>query len=218
MQSTDDEDRTGVGTIVALGEGTFRVEIGENNFEDDEVAEVFRDADYDEETRLGRGTAREQSPLAITVQEGCVVEIDVTDGEFVEKGEALLELGSGDFPGYEPREKTALAEVDGIVTAVSAQEGQGAQMDQAVVSLCPYDNLELSVLVEETDLDKIAVGARVSVALDALPGEMLEGTVSSVSAVGTRAAAGAQFEVRVSLPEDARLLLGLSATAYFLED
>ena len=33
-----------------------------------------------------------------------------------------------------------------------------------------------------------------------------------------RAAAGAQFEVRVSLPEDARLLLGLSATAYFLED
>ena len=39
-----------------------------------------------------------------------------------------------------------------------------------------------------------------------------------VSAVGTRAAAGAQFEVRVSLPEDARLLLGLSATAYFLED
>ena len=161
LQSTDDEDRTGVGTIVALGEGTFRVEIGENNFEDDEVAEVFRDADYDEETRLGRGTAREQSPLAITVQEGCVVEIDVTDGEFVEKGEALLELGSGDFPGYEPREKTALAEVDGIVTAVSAQEGQGAQMDQAVVSLCPYDNLELSVLVEETDLDKIAVGARV---------------------------------------------------------
>ena len=147
-----------------------------------------------------------------------MVEIDVTDGEFVEKGEALLELGSGDFPGYEPREKTALAEVDGIVTAVSAQEGQGAQMDQAVVSLCPYDNLELSVLVEETDLDKIAVGARVSVALDALPGEMLEGTVSSVSAVGTRAAAGAQFEVRVSLPEDARLLLGLSATAYFLED
>lgn len=218
LQSTDDEDRTGVGAIVALGEGTFRVEIGENNFEDDEVAEVFRDADYDEETRLGRGTAREQSPLAITVQEGCVVEIDVTDGEFVEKGEALLELGSGDFPGYEPREKTALAEVDGIVTAVSAQEGQGAQMDQTVVSLCPYDNLELSVLVEETDLDKIAVGARVSVALDALPGEMLEGTVSSVSAVGTRAAAGAQFEVRVSLPEDARLLLGLSATAYFLED
>ena len=58
----------------------------------------------------------------------------------------------------------------------------------------------------------------ISVALDALPGEMLEGTVSSVSAVGTRAAAGAQFEVRVSLPEDARLLLGLSATAYFLED
>ena len=55
------------------------------------------------------------------------------------------------------------------MTAVSAQEGQGAQMDQAVVSLCPYDNLELSVLVEETDLDKIAVGARVSVALDALP-------------------------------------------------
>ena len=35
LQSTDDEDRTGVGTIVALGEGTFRVEIGENNFEDD---------------------------------------------------------------------------------------------------------------------------------------------------------------------------------------
>ena len=61
-------------------------------------------------------------------------------------------------------------------------------------------------------------GRCVSVALDALPGEMLEGTVSSVSAVGTRAAAGAQFEVRVSLPEDARLLLGLSATAYFLED
>lgn len=91
-------------------------------------------------------------------------------------------------------------------------------MDQAVLTLCPYENFELSVLVDEMDLDKIALGARVYVVFDAFAGEMLEGTVKSLSASGTRAASGAQFEVRVSLPEDARLLLGLSATAYFMED
>ena len=218
LQSTDDEDRTGVGTIVALGEGTFRVEIGENNFEDDEVAEVFRDPDYDNETRLGRGTAREQSPLAISAQEGCVVEIDVTGGGHVEKGGVLMQLGAGEFPGYVAREKTVTAPVDGIVASVNAQEGQSAQMDQSVLTLCPYDNFELSVLVGETDLSKIALGARVYVEIDAFAGERLEGTVSSLSAVGTRAADGAQFEVRIALPEDERLMLGLSATAYFMED
>ena len=104
------------------------------------------------------------------------------------------------------------------MASVNAQEGQSAQMDQSVLTLCPYDNFELSVLVGETDLSKIALGARVYVEIDAFAGERLEGAVSSLSAVGTRAADGAQFEVRIALPEDERLMLGLSATAYFMED
>lgn len=80
------------------------------------------------------------------------------------------------------REKNVTAPVDGIVTSVNAQEGQSAQMDQAVLTLCPYENFELSVLVDEMDLDKIALGARVYVVFDAFAGEMLEGTVKSLSA------------------------------------
>ena len=113
----------------------------------------------------------------------------------------LLEQGDVEFleGGLYEREqlKTAVAEQDYRLLPRQLAEALNALEDRLKVEVQPQ---------------------RVSVALDALPGEMLEGTVSSVSAVGTRAAAGAQFEVRVSLPEDARLLLGLSATAYFLED
>jgi multidrug efflux pump subunit AcrA (membrane-fusion protein) len=72
-----------------------------------------------------------------------------------------------------------VAPIDGVVTAVNAEAGQTVGTS-AIVSLVNLDQPMVELYLDETDLDKIAVGNGVEVIFDALPDETFEGTVVRV--------------------------------------
>jgi len=72
---------------------------------------------------------------------------------------------------------TLVAPFDGVVTAVAPVVGQTIGGTTAVVTLADLSQPTLEIFLDETNLDKVAVGSDVDVLFSALPTEQFTGTV-----------------------------------------
>lgn len=77
---------------------------------------------------------------------------------------------------------TLLAPVDGTVLAVAAQAGESVGTSP-LVTLADLSQSLVEIFVDETDLDKMAVGYEVNVVFDAVPDEVFTGYVIQVDPV-----------------------------------
>jgi membrane fusion protein, multidrug efflux system len=73
------------------------------------------------------------------------------------------------------------APFDGVIGNRAMQTGDYVQPGQRLASLVPLDAVYIDANFKETQLAKLKPGQRVSLAVDALPGRTLEGTVVSVA-------------------------------------
>ncbi|MBD9375043.1 efflux RND transporter periplasmic adaptor subunit [Rhizobium sp. ARZ01] len=102
------------------------------------------------------------------------------------------------------------SEVDGIVTAVSAEAGQVVAAGTPVVSVAAAGSMEVEIAVPEVDIAVFKPGKAVKAHLWANSDLKLDGKVREVA--GSADSRSRTFAVRVSLPDDPRLLLGMTAT------
>lgn len=72
-----------------------------------------------------------------------------------------------------------VAPMDGVVMDITADVGDSVS-NSAVITLADLQRPSLEVYIDETDLDKVAVGYPVEVTFDALPDEVITGTVTAV--------------------------------------
>lgn len=101
------------------------------------------------------------------------------------------------------------ADRDGIVTAVNADAGQVVAAGSPVVTVAVDGEKEVSISVPETDIFAFKPGLSVDVGLWSDVALQLSGTVREVS--GSADPGSRTFAVRISLPDDARVLLGMTA-------
>ncbi|SMD19744.1 efflux RND transporter periplasmic adaptor subunit [Rhizobium sp. RU36D] len=102
------------------------------------------------------------------------------------------------------------ADRDGIVTAVNADAGQVVAAGSPVVTVAVDGEKEVSISVPESDILAFKPGLPVKVSLWSNIALELSGTVREVS--GSADSASRTFSVRVSLPQDERVLLGMTAS------
>ncbi|MCJ7624903.1 MAG: efflux RND transporter periplasmic adaptor subunit, partial [Anaerolineaceae bacterium] len=74
---------------------------------------------------------------------------------------------------------TLIAPIDGTVMEVMANEGETVGTS-TLITLADLDQPMLEIYLDETDLDKVAVGFEVEVIFDALPDELFSGYVTYV--------------------------------------
>lgn len=72
------------------------------------------------------------------------------------------------------------APLSGVITAVEAQASENVGTE-AIITLADLDHPLIELYLDETDLDKIAVGYEVEVVFDALPNETFHGHVAQVT-------------------------------------
>jgi HlyD family secretion protein len=72
------------------------------------------------------------------------------------------------------------APLSGVITAVEAQDSENVGTE-AIITLADLDHPLIELYLDETDLDKIAVGYEVEVVFDALPNETFHGHVTQVT-------------------------------------
>lgn len=206
-------DRKGVGRLIQQSGETFSVEVESGTLRLTDNVNLYRDSRYEAESRIGRGIVMRTSAVPVS-GEGAVVSIAVQDGQTVARGDVLFELVSGTLDGMQPVSPEARAPQDGIVASVSAVAGQASAKNQPLASIYLMEQLQLVSSVSEEDIGRVAVGDAVRITFDNIADTTYEGTVASISGLGTPTENYASYTVYVDFTPDDSVRLGMSAIGY----
>ena len=107
------------------------------------------------------------------------------------------------------------APMDGLVSLVSVEAGRSVSANSPIVEIVDPTVVEVDGTVDEIDVLFVRKGARADVTMDALPGQVLEGTVSSIASAAQNQQGVVSYPIRIQvhLPDGVELVEGLSATA-----
>ena len=217
LRSRSEESRTGTGVITAVTDAGYTVEVLTGSFLAGETVNIYRTADYAESQRIGRGAIATRAPLAVTAT-GNIVRLAVHKGDTVRRGDLLMETLSGGAAASADRALLP-AGADGAVAAVSASQGAPAEAGTPLISIWPWDAMQLQAVIPEADLGAIAVGDKVEIVFDWNQDtqESCQGTVNSIAAVNDAAGTGTQYFAYIDFTPDAAVRFGMNATVTTIE-
>ncbi len=102
---------------------------------------------------------------------------------------------------------TLTAPFDGVITAVNIEDGQAAGMTSAAITLVDTSAYYLSVDVDELDVMRLEIGQSAEIALEALDGQIIPGTLTRIAPAANPGSGVVTYNVRVDL-----ILDGMTAT------
>ncbi|MSQ22429.1 MAG: efflux RND transporter periplasmic adaptor subunit [Dehalococcoidia bacterium] len=110
---------------------------------------------------------------------------------------------------------TLKAPMSGSVALLNVEAGQSVNATFAIMDVVDHNTVELNGIVDQTDVLSVRVGAQANVTMDALPGWVLQGTVSSIASAAQTQQGIVSYPISITLQVPQRLQLreGLSATA-----
>lgn len=103
------------------------------------------------------------------------------------------------------------APADGLIIRRDGERGQFIPAGQAVFFLSCCAPLRVTAEVDEEDISRVRVGQKVVLRADALPGEVLDGSVAEVTPKGDPIARS--YRVRVALADPSRVKVGMTVDA-----
>ena len=140
-----------------------------------------------------QGVAGVQSAQAAV--DAAAANVDVLKAQQQEAAKALEELRTALAKAERDLSFTVIrAPVDGVIGNRAVQTGDFVQTGQRLASLVPLDDVYVDANFKETQLAHLRPGQKVAITVDALPGQAIEGTISSLAP-----ASGAVFSL---LPPD----------------
>ncbi len=103
----------------------------------------------------------------------------------------------------------------GLVASVGVEKGDEVTRNTDVVEIVDPLDVEVDGIIDEIDVLSVHVGDQATVLMDALPGEILTGVVSSIGAGATNQQGVVTYPIRVrmNVPAALNLIEGLSAVA-----
>lgn len=127
----------------------------------------------------------------------------------VNKAKADLDLAVEQLAGIQ-----LVAPYDGVITSISVSVGDPVNRNTVVLDVVDLDVVTVEATVDEIDVLLLRVGDTVAVVLDALPDQVLEGTVEVIGD-GLNVQGVIEFPLTIALipPDGVELIEGLSATA-----
>lgn len=102
----------------------------------------------------------------------------------------------------------------GVITAVSIEQGQPASSATPAITLVDNSAYHLSVNIDELDVMRLQVGQSATVALEALDGQVIPGTVARIAPAANANQGVVTYNVRVDLMTDGdqmSLRIGMAA-------
>ena len=219
MECSRDGSHVAVGRVVKAEGSAYTVEVTGGELYMEETVYIYRDEEHSSSARIGSGTVSRTAELAVSGT-GRVVEMCVSEGERVERGQLLFTCVEADTVEDALLGGEIRSTASGVVASVAAQAGQQAAVGSTVLTVYPTEGFCVELDVEEADLAAVNVGdsVRLSFDFDAEGALTCEGTVTEISYLGESTEAGTVYTAWVDFdpPEDVRL--GMTVTATVIAD
>lgn len=145
---------------------------------------------------------------------GRVTEVRIKEGDAVAAGETLARLDEKNTSLQNRDSALVKAPGTGVVIKEFVSVGENVSPGQRLFLLANLDDLYVSARIEETKIEKISVGDKVTLAIDAFPGHQLQGVVeqiglaadSTFSLLPTSNASGNFIKVTQRIPVKIKIL------------
>lgn len=218
LRCTSDGDHTAVGVITAVQDTQYTVETIEGELKMGETVKVYRSEEYTAKSRIGQGEVSRTSEVAVT-GEGSLIQLHVSDGDTVERGQLLFETVSDSLDGLYATGSEMLSDVSGIVASVSVQAGDVASKGMTLITVYPEEEMQVEILVDEYDLSLIAEGDKVNITFgwDEESSQSVEGTVSMISHISDEESIEAAYRAYIDFEPVEDIRLGMSAVVTTLD-
>lgn len=143
------------------------------------------------------------------------------DGNAGNSGDAADSGGSSGKPGAfsagSPGSSTAGSSPDSASanssTASDASSTYTSAYETVAFTLTSQDTVKITVNVDELDILSIEKDQEASVTLDALENEAFTGIVTKISNTASAGSGSTKYEVEITVPMDARMRIGMTASA-----
>lgn len=106
--------------------------------------------------------------------------IDVEEGDILKKNEPIAEQDVSGLEASDISKSVVRAPIDGTVLKVQSKEREMGSPSAPIAIMADMKNLYVSANIEETDINRIKLGARVDITLDAIEGESIQGKVRKI--------------------------------------
>ena len=193
----------------------YALEVTSGDFYIGETVGVFRSADYAASSRIGRGDVGQAEAVAVA-GEGSVLKMHVSPGDAVERGQLLFETVTGALDGLYAGDSTVVSDVSGIVASVDAKSGAGIDKDGSLITVYPFDELQIEARVNVLDLYAVREGDAVEIEFDLDPDSLrrYEGTVERISYLTSGEEGQTYYSAYISFTADAHVRMGMPAIVY----
>ncbi|MDQ0338044.1 HlyD family secretion protein [Caldalkalibacillus uzonensis] len=135
-------------------------------------------------------------------------EVLVSSGEEVKEGQELITFVEED--------EEIVAPASGIVTSLDVIKGERVTPGQVVMHITNYDDLQVTLQVDELDISNIKEGQEAIINVNAFPDQEYTGTVTSIAREGTVTNGISTFDVTIHIEEPDHLKVGMTAEAHIL--
>lgn len=134
--------------------------------------------------------------------------INVKEGDLVKEGDVLVKSSTGE---------EIKAKIAGEIVNLNVEENAQVMSGMKLMEIVDYDNLQVSVKVDEYDLKAVAVGKETTVKISAL-GTEIKGTIASVSKEGQTLNGVTFFVTTIDLEKNDALKVGMSTEVTMLSE
>ena len=146
------------------------------------AAKEFASRQTQEQARANRDQANAAVQSAQAAIDAAVAGVEVSKGQQEEARRTLQELQTALAKAERDLSFTQIrAPFDGVVGNRAIEVGDYVQTGTRLISLVPLDEVYIDANFKETQLASLKPGQHVSIAVDALPGAPVDGTVESVA-------------------------------------
>ncbi|MFP3155553.1 HlyD family efflux transporter periplasmic adaptor subunit [Lachnospiraceae bacterium ZAX-1] len=202
-------------------------------FEDGNTYDVDVDVSVltEDGLQVGSGQTACGHPIAITADSGIIDRVSVSTNDKISAGKQLFRLKEVDYSTdyvkmLDQREALAkkiekakeykqgflvTAKTDGIISEMVSKEGDTIPAGTAFYKLLDTANYQISIGIDELDIQGISKGQPVDVTVDAMEDTIYEGEVSGISLRGENNNGVATYLVSILLKNTGSLLPGMSA-------
>jgi len=211
FEQSNDKDNEGEGRVISVNGKNYVVEILKGDFEDEDDVKIYRDEKMGTKSAIGSGEVDYAADMTVSGA-GYVVDCLVREGDTVRQGEVMFEVVSQDAESSVSSASVKASASGALEVAVQG----GMQVYKGQLMAKVHDLKELSVIasVDEMDLGGVSAGSSLAIVFDRYPEEMVMGTVSQISAIGTPRQNASYYDVTVDFYTTLDILPGMNATVY----